>query len=145
MAGERERKHQTDAAMSKQEIISLQGKLDKTRQQLQATQRQLAAISSKNHYHSSLNPLAQYQNTFSIDEVLAAPEVAWPLTRPMCSPIGDGAAALVVCSDEFANKIGAGRPVEVAACCMASGVDQVEGQMDSSLFDLAPITELANT
>ena len=60
------------------------------------TQRQLAAISSKNHFHSSMNPLAQYQKKFSIEEVLAAPEVAWPLTRPMCAPIGDGAAAVVL-------------------------------------------------
>ena len=88
------------------------------------TQRQLAAISAKNHYHSSMNPLAQYQNTFTVEEILAAPEVAWPLTRPMCSPIGDGAAAVVICTDEFAKKIGASHGVEVAACMLASGEDE---------------------
>lgn len=87
------------------------------------TQRQLAIISSKNHYHSSMNPLAQYQTTFTVEEVLEAPEVAWPLTRPMCSPIGDGVAAVVVCSEDFAKKIGAGKDVEVAACVLASGED----------------------
>ena len=92
------------------------------------TQRQLAAISSKNHFHSSMNPLAQYQNTFSVDDVLNAPEVAWPLTRPMCSPIGDGAAAAIVCSDDFAKRIGASRAAEVAACILASGEDPVEGE-----------------
>jgi len=95
------------------------------------TQRQLAAISSKNHWHSSMNPLAQYQDPFTIEEVLAAPEVAWPLTRPMCSPIGDGAAAVIVCSDEFARKIGAAHAVEVAAVCLASGEDPDEEKQKS--------------
>ncbi len=87
------------------------------------TQRQLAAIASKNHFHSSMNPLAQYQNKFTVEEVIAAPEVAWPLTRPMCSPIGDGAAAAVICSEDFARKAGAGSGVEVAATILASGED----------------------
>jgi acetyl-CoA acetyltransferase len=101
------------------------------------TQRQLAALASKNHYHSSMNPLAQYQKTFTIDEVLAAPEVAYPLTRPMCSPIGDGAAALVICSDEFAQKIGANHAVEIAACMLASGEDPDKERTQSTLARLA--------
>jgi len=100
------------------------------------TQRQLAVISSKNHYHSSMNPLAQYRNTFTVEEVLAAPEVAWPLTRPMCSPIGDGAAAVVICSEEFARKIGVTHGVEVAACMLASGEDLPPGK-ESTLARLA--------
>ena len=102
-----------------------------------STQRQLAAISSKNHYHSSMNPLAQYQNTFTVEEVLEAPEVAWPLTRPMCSPIGDGAAAVVICSEEFARKIGADHAVEVAACMLASGEDPTKKKDSSTLARLA--------
>ena len=101
------------------------------------TQRQLAVVSSKNHYHSSMNPLAQYQNTFTVDEVLQAPEVAWPLTRPMCSPIGDGAAAAIVCSEAFARRIGAGRGVEVAACILASGEDREHELEGSTLARLA--------
>jgi acetyl-CoA acyltransferase len=101
------------------------------------TQRQLASIASKNHYHSSLNPLAQYQTTFTVEEVLEAPEVAWPLTRPMCSPIGDGAAAVVICSEEFAKKIGASHGVEVAACMLASGEDPDKKKEDSTLARLA--------
>ncbi len=101
------------------------------------TQRQLAVVSSKNHYHSSMNPLAQYQNTFTVEEVLQAPEVAWPLTRPMCSPIGDGAAAAIVCSEAFARKIDAGRGVEVAACVLASGEDREHERKESTLARLA--------
>jgi len=101
-----------------------------------STQRQLAVIASKNHFHSSMNPLAQYQTTFTVEEVLAAPEVAWPLTRPMCSPIGDGAAAAIICSEEFAGKVGARNAVEVAACILASGEDPKEGK-ESTLSKLA--------
>jgi len=100
------------------------------------TQRQLAVISSKNHFHSSMNPLAQYQNTFTVEEVLAAPEVSYPLTRPMCSPIGDGAAAAVICSEDFAKKIGAQYPVEIAACMLASGEDPGQRE-ESTLTKLA--------
>jgi acetyl-CoA acyltransferase len=100
------------------------------------TQRQLAAISSKNHVHSSMNPLAQYQKPYTVEEVLASPEVAWPLTRLMCAPIGDGAAAAIVCSEDFAGKVGARYTAQVAACCLASGEDREEGQ-ESTLSKLA--------
>lgn len=63
------------------------------------TQRQIAAAASKNHHHGSLNPLAQYRFELSVDEVLADREVSWPLTRAMCSPLGDGAAAALLCSE----------------------------------------------
>jgi acetyl-CoA acetyltransferase len=64
------------------------------------TQRQIAAAASKNHRHGSLNPLAQYRFELSVDEVLADREVSWPLTRAMCSPLGDGAAAALLCSED---------------------------------------------
>ncbi len=88
------------------------------------TQKQLAIISAKNHYHSSLNPYAQYQKDMTVEEVLSAPEVSYPLTRPMCSPVGDGAAAAILCSEEYAKKIGATKPVKVRACVLASGRDR---------------------
>ena len=71
-----------------------------------ATLRHVAMIAEKSHRNSSLNPFAQYQNAYSVDEILASPVSAPPLTRLMCSPIGDGAAALVVCSEAYAKKIG---------------------------------------
>jgi acetyl-CoA acetyltransferase len=58
------------------------------------TQRQIAAVAAKNHLHSVHNPLAQFQKAFSIDEVLASPPIAYPLTTLMCSAISDGAAAV---------------------------------------------------
>lgn len=88
------------------------------------TQRQIAAVAAKNHTHSMLNKLSQYREAMSVDEVLAAPNVAWPLTVPMCAPISDGAAAAVVCSDAFAGRVGAGRAVRVLAAESQSGSDR---------------------
>ncbi|HET8706689.1 MAG TPA: thiolase family protein, partial [Pseudomonadales bacterium] len=62
------------------------------------TQRQVAAICAKNHSHSVHNPNAQFRQAFTIEEVLAAPPVTYPLTLPMCSPISDGAAAVILCT-----------------------------------------------
>lgn len=84
------------------------------------TQRQLAVIAAKNHWHSSMNPLAQYQQDYTVDEVLASPDVAYPLTRLMCSPIGDGVAAAIVCSEEFARKHSPANKVEISSCVLGS-------------------------
>ncbi len=71
------------------------------------TARQIAAVAAKDHMASQHNPLSQYQSAMTIEEVLAAPRVAWPLTNPMCAPISDGASAAVVCSAEMAARLGA--------------------------------------
>lgn len=70
------------------------------------TQRQIAAICAKNHQHSVHNPLSQYRKSYSIDEVLAAPAITYPLTLPMCAPISDGAAAVLVCNEDGLKKLG---------------------------------------
>jgi acetyl-CoA acetyltransferase len=85
------------------------------------TQRQLAAISAKNHYHGSLNPHAQYQRTMSVEEVLEDAPVAYPLTRAMCAPIGDGAAAAIVCSERALKKYSDTKPVRIRASVLAAG------------------------
>jgi len=89
-----------------------------------STQRQLAVISSKNHFHSSLNPLAQIQKDMTVEEVLADKLVAWPLTRPMCAPVGDGAAAAILCSGAFLKKLTGARPVKVLASVLGSGTNR---------------------
>lgn len=88
------------------------------------TQRQIAAVAAKNHAHSVHNPLSQYREAMSIDAVLAAPHVAWPLTVPMCAPISDGAAAAIVCSDDLVARLGKGRAVRVLAAESQSGRDR---------------------
>lgn len=88
------------------------------------TRRQIAAVAAKDHAHSALNPLSQYQNSMTIDEVLAAPNVAWPLTVPMCAPISDGASAAIVCSAETVRKLGASRAIRVVAADSRTGQDR---------------------
>ena len=86
------------------------------------TQRQIAAVAAKNHLHSVHNPLAQFQKAFSIDEVLASPPIAYPLTTLMCSAISDGAAAVVLCNAAGLKKLGgAGRAVKVLASVIQTG------------------------
>ncbi|WP_068086805.1 thiolase family protein [Novosphingobium rosa] len=83
-----------------------------------------AAISAKNHGHSVHNPLSQYRHAMSMEEVLAAPTVAWPLTVPMCAPISDGAAAAILCAAEVTGRLGAAAPVRIRACRSLSGSDR---------------------
>ena len=63
------------------------------RRENDTTQRQIAAVSAKNRLHSVKNSLAQYRKPRTIEQILAAPPITYPLTLPMCSPISDGAAA----------------------------------------------------
>jgi acetyl-CoA acetyltransferase len=87
------------------------------------TVQQFARVAAKNSYHGSLNPRAQFRDALSIEDVLSAPMIAEPLTRPMCSPIGDGAAAAVVVSERKAAELGLTRPVRIAAMSLHSGWD----------------------
>lgn len=86
-----------------------------------STQRQLAVIAAKAHNNSALNPLAQYTFPQTVEEVLADYEVAFPLTRGMCSPVGDGAAAAVICSEKFLNQHPSVRAVKIRASVLKSG------------------------
>ncbi len=63
------------------------------------TREQFAKVAVKNHQHSALNPFAQYRTVFSLEEVLAAEEISYPNTLPMCCPTGDGAASVILVSD----------------------------------------------
>ncbi len=85
------------------------------------TWEQIAQVSAKNHHHSTMNPLAQFQKEFSLEEVLKGRVIAWPLTLPMCAPVSDGAAAAVICSREGLSRL-AGKPgVRILASQVRSG------------------------
>jgi acetyl-CoA acetyltransferase len=60
------------------------------------TPEQLAQVAVKNRRHAAGNPMAQYRKPMSLEEVLASPMIADPLTRFQCCPMADGAAAVVV-------------------------------------------------
>ncbi|MGR3575029.1 MAG: thiolase family protein [Sagittula sp.] len=94
------------------------------------TQSDIAHVAAKNHSHSALNPKAQYRNAMTVDEVLSAREISWPLTLPMCAPISDGAAAAIVVSGKKARQLGLARAVQVAASVQATGSDRAPEELD---------------
>ena len=89
-----------------------------------ATADDFADVAVKNHDHGALNPRAQYRNRCTREEVLASREISPPLTLMMCSPIGDGAAATILCSEKVARKLGVSKPIAVRASVLVSGRDR---------------------
>jgi sterol carrier protein 2 len=79
-----------------------------------------AKISEKARRHAHQNPLALFDQLLSVEEILASPTVFDPLTRYQCCPPTCGAAAAVLCSDDFAKRQGHVRPVFIAAQAMAT-------------------------
>ncbi|MEV0279068.1 lipid-transfer protein [Streptomyces sp. NPDC050610] len=89
------------------------------------TAEQLAAVGAKNHRHSTGNPNAQFQEAYSVDEVLAARTIHRPLTKLQCSPTSDGSAAAVVVSERFAAEHGLmERAVEISAQAMTTDTEE---------------------
>ena len=87
------------------------------------TQRQLAIIASKNHTNSSMNPLAQYTFPLTVEQALEDYVVAYPLTRSMCAPVGDGSAAAILCSQKYLKEHPAlvNRAILIRASVLKSG------------------------
>jgi acetyl-CoA acetyltransferase len=98
------------------------------------TREQIAGVTAKNSFHGSLNPRAQFQAAMSVEEVLAAREIVYPLTLPMCSPIGDGAAAVVVVSERKAKALGLNKPVRVLSSALVSGYDEQAGDLSVGAY-----------
>jgi len=104
---------------------------------------QFAKVAEKNHAHSTLNPLAQYQKAFSLDEVMHAEMIAYPNTVLMCCPTGDGAAAAVLVSGERLKSLSAEqqrRAVKISASVMTSDPYVDGGQVQ---FDVNTLTRNA--
>ncbi|MFZ5779907.1 MAG: thiolase family protein [Pseudomonadota bacterium] len=97
------------------------------------TERQLAVVAAKNHRHSTLNPLSQYRNDMTVEEVLAARTISWPLTLPMCAPISDGAAAAILVREEALERFDRSRAVKVCASVLASGSDRRPEELDKHI------------
>jgi len=75
------------------------------------TREQLAMVAVKNHKHGSMNPRAQYRQEITVKDVLRSAKVADPLNVLDCSPITDGAAAVILAELSIARKLAKGRPV----------------------------------
>ncbi|MGW0823182.1 thiolase family protein [Streptomyces sp. NPDC002845] len=92
-----------------------------------ATREDFAEVAVKSHRHAALNPNAQYRTPVTAEEVLTSRMVSDPLTLLMCSPIGDGAAAVVVCSPRRARSV-PGPAVRVRASVLVSGSDRPDAE-----------------
>lgn len=108
--------------------------------------RTLAEVAAKSHRHGSLNPYAQYRTPYTTEEILESPAVAGVLTRLMCAPIGDGAAALVLSRrDGESNRPG----VRIAGTAVGSAQSGTDGnqtpiatRVATRAFDAASIGPL---
>ncbi|WP_113701355.1 thiolase family protein [Nonomuraea lactucae] len=87
-----------------------------------ASREEIAMVAVKNHAHSVHNPYAQYQKPISLEQVVNARPIADPLGLYDCSPISDGAAAVVIASAEGMRRLSLTGPAPaVAACGLVSG------------------------
>jgi sterol carrier protein 2 len=68
------------------------------------TKEQFAKIAQKNHKHSKNNPYSQFREEYTLDQILKSPLVYEPLTKLQCCPTSDGAAAAILCNEEFVHK-----------------------------------------
>lgn len=87
-------------------------------EQYQTTEEEMAAVAVKNHYHASLNPNAQFHSLLTVEKVMKSSKVADPLKLLDCSPISDGAAAVVLTSKR--RNVKKAGSIEIAASCAAT-------------------------
>jgi acetyl-CoA C-acetyltransferase len=106
------------------------------------TERQLAMIGVKNHYHGSLNPKAHMQKEITLETALSSRVVAWPLKLYDCSLITDGASCLILTQPELARRF-TDAPVDIVGSGQAS--DTIGLHERKSLTSLAAAKVAAKT
>ena len=103
------------------------------------TREQLAMVAVKNHRHGALNPHAQYRQEITVKDVIESAMVAEPLTILDCSPITDGAAALVLAELGVARTMAKGRPI-VRIAGVGQATDRIALQSRADLTTLLATT-----
>ncbi|WP_216216014.1 lipid-transfer protein [Amycolatopsis aidingensis] len=85
------------------------------------TPEQFARIGEKNHRHSVHNPYAQFQDSYTLQDILDAQVIYEPLTKLQCSPTSDGSGAAIIASEDFVDRHGlAGQAVEIVGQSMVT-------------------------
>lgn len=100
---------------------------------------QFARVAQKNHEHSTLNPLAQYQKSFTLEQIMQAEMIGYPNTLLMCCPTGDGAAGAVLVSGERLASLPAEtrrRAVKISASVLTSDPWVPDGQVQPDVSTL---------
>ena len=98
------------------------------------TREELAAVAVKNHHNGRMNPISQYQMEITVDKVLKSPLVADPLRVLDCSPITDGAAAVVLAPTEVASKY-SDAPIKILAAAQASDTLALHDRREITTLD----------
>ncbi len=89
-----------------------------------STAEQFAKIGVKNHQHSANNPYAQFQDVYTLEEVLASRQIYGPLTKLQCSPTSDGSGAVILAGEDFVDRHGlAGQAVEIIGQSMVTDLE----------------------
>ena len=85
---------------------------------------QFAKIALKNHKHSVNNPYSQFQDDYTLEQIMGAPMVYEPLTKLQCCPTSDGAAAAILASEDFVKQHNLqAKAVEIAGMAMTTDYD----------------------
>ena len=103
------------------------------------TQKQIAAIAAKNHMHSVENEKAQFRAPYTVDEILSAPPITYPLTLPMCAPMSDGGAAAVLMTEAGMKRHGISRDraIELRASVIQTGSNRAPEDYENHLTAIA--------
>jgi acetyl-CoA C-acetyltransferase len=94
------------------------------------TEEDLALVAVKNHKYGSMNPLAHLQNKITVDDVLSSMVIASPLKLFDCCPMTDGAASVILASEEKVRQLGVDTPVWVAGVGYSSGTANLSRRLD---------------
>lgn len=98
------------------------------------TKEDLARVAVKNHHNGTMNPFAQYQKEISVDIAMNATPVAEPLGLMDCSPVTDGAAAVVLCAADRVKDFN-DNPVKIVGSGQASDSLSLHGRRDITTLD----------
>ena len=98
------------------------------------TREQLAQVAVKNHANGALNPNAQFKRAMNLERILKAPMVAYPLGMLDCSPVSDGAAAIILCAEEKAKDY-SDNPVKIIGSGQASDTLALHARKDICTFE----------
>jgi acetyl-CoA C-acetyltransferase len=99
------------------------------------TREQMARVAVKNHYHGSKNPKAQYPFEVTVEQVMNSSRVADPLRLLDCSPVTDGAAAVILASEEVAMSVKKHPAVKIIASAQASDTIALHSRKDITTLD----------
>jgi len=99
------------------------------------TEEDLALVAVKNHKYAAMNPIAHLTNKITVDDVLSSMVIASPLKLYDCSPMTDGASAVIVASEEKAKQLKIDTPVWVAGIGYSSGTANLSKRADFVSLD----------